>query len=132
MSAHRSRKKMDVDSEGWEEGKKPFFYRLKLKNRDIYHILLNPVLHGIELKNITDPMTCGAWEANLCNRGSIEPEDLQSVPVAVSGLTKFEAFIQARKTLFDKFQEKDLNGVVEVLDLRDEADRLMKAPAPGP
>jgi len=119
ISAHRSRKKMDVDSEGWEEGKKPFFYRLKLKNRDIYHILLNPILHGIELKNITDPMTCGAWEANLCNRGSIEPEDLQPVSVAVSGLTKFEAFIQARKTLFDKFQEKDPNGVVEVLDLRE-------------
>lgn len=119
MSAHRSRKRMEVDSEGWEEGKRPLFYRLKLNNRDIYHILLNPILHGIELKNIIDPMTGGAWEANLSNRGSIELADLRQVPLAVSGLTKFEALIQARKALFAKFQEKDPNGVVEVFDLRE-------------
>jgi DNA phosphorothioation-dependent restriction protein DptH len=118
MSAHRSRKKMEVDSEGWEDGK-TLFYRLKLKNRDIYHLLLNPVLYSIELKNITDPMTCGAWEADLRNRGSVETADLKRVPVAVSGLTKFEAFIQARKVLFAKFQEKDPNGVVEIFDLRE-------------
>jgi len=118
ISAHRSRRKMEVDSEGWEEGK-PLFFRLKLGNRDIYHILLNPVLHDIELRNITDPMTGGAWEADLRNRGSLEPPDLRSMPVAVSGLTKFEAFIQARKALFAKFQEKDPIGVVEVFDLRD-------------
>jgi DNA phosphorothioation-dependent restriction protein DptH len=118
ISAHRSRKKMEVDSEGWDEGK-PLFYRLKLKNRDIYHILLNPVLHGIELKNITDATTGGAWEANLLNRGSVELADLLPVSMTVSGLKKFEAFIQARKVLFTKFQEKDPNGVVEVFDLRE-------------
>lgn len=119
LSAHRSRNKMEVDSEGWEEGKRPLLYRLKLKNRDIYHILLNPVLHGIELKNIIDPMTGGAWDANLLNRGSIELADLKPVPVAVSGLTKFDAFIQTRKALFVKLQEKDPNSVVEVFDLRE-------------
>jgi DNA phosphorothioation-dependent restriction protein DptH len=118
MSAHRSRKVMEVDSEGWEDGK-ALFYRLKLKNRDIYHLLLNPLLYGIELKNITDPMTGGAWEADLRNRGSVETADLKSVAVAVSGLTKFEAFIRVRKELFAKFQDKDPNGVVEIFDLRE-------------
>jgi len=70
------------------------------------------------LKNITDPATGGAWEANLWNRGAIEAADLQSVPVTVSGLTKYESFIDARQTLFTKFQERDPNGVVEVFDLR--------------
>ncbi len=99
--------------------KRPLFYRLKLNNRDIYHILINPFLHAVQLKNITDPMTGGAWEANLCNRGTIELADLKPVPVTVSGLSKYEAFIQARKELFAGFQEKDPNGVVEVFDLRD-------------
>jgi len=119
ISAHRSRKKMEVDSEGWEEGKRPLFYRIKLKNRDIYHILINPFLQAIEVRNLSDPMTYGAWEGNLCGRGSIEPADLQHVPVTVSGLASFDAFTQARKDLFNKFQAKDANGVVEVFDLRD-------------
>jgi DNA phosphorothioation-dependent restriction protein DptH len=119
MSAHRSRKKMDVDSEGWEEGKRPLFYRLKMKNRDIYHILLNPVLHDIEKKNILDPMAGGAWEGNWCNRGAIEAADLHPLPVSVPGMPQFEAFMQARKALFEKFQAKEPNGVVEVFDLRE-------------
>lgn len=114
ISAHRSRKKMEVDSEGWEE---PLLYRLKLKNRDIYHIVLNSVLYDIELRNISDPMTCGAWEGDLCNRGTLESIDLQHVPVTVSGISTFDAFTQARKTLFNKFQEKDDKGVVEILYL---------------
>lgn len=118
VSAHRSRKKMEVDSEGWDEGK-PQFYRVKLKNRDIYHILLNPILHEIELKNLTDPATGGAWEADLLNRGTFELSDLRPVPIVVSGLTHFGPFIQARKVLFEKFQEKDSKGVVEIFDLRE-------------
>jgi len=50
MSAHRSRKKMECRQRGWEEGKRPLFYRLKMNNRDIYHILLNPVLHDMRKK----------------------------------------------------------------------------------
>jgi hypothetical protein len=118
ISAHRSRKKMEVDSEGWEDGK-TLVYRLKLKNRDIYHLLLNPVLCGIELNNIIDPMTGGAWEGDLRNRGSLEPSDLKRAAMAVSGLSTFDNFIQARKALFTQFQEKDPNGVVETFDLRD-------------
>ncbi len=109
---------MEVDSEGWDEGK-PQYYRLKLKNRDIYHILLNPILHGIELKNLADPTTGGAWEANLLNRGTFELADLQPSPIVVSGLKHFAAFIQARKILFEKFREKDSKGVVEIFDLRE-------------
>jgi hypothetical protein len=95
ISAHRARKKMEVDSEGWEEGTRPLLYRLKLKNRDIYHILLNPVLYGIELRNIEDPATCGAWEANLRDRGAIEPADLRPVPVVVSSLTNSKRLLRA-------------------------------------
>jgi len=119
LSAHRSRKKMEVDSEGWEEGRRPLLYRLKLKNRDIYHIAINPVLHAIELRNISDPMMLGAWEGNLCNRGNLWQTDLQHVVVTVAGLSTFDAFTDARKDLFDKFTAKDPNGVVEVFDLRE-------------
>jgi hypothetical protein len=119
ITAHRSRKKPELDSEGWEEGRRLLLYRLKLKNRDIYHIAISPVLHAIELRNISDPMTCGAWEGDLRNRGNLEQTDLQQVPVTVSGLSTFDAFTKARKDLFDKFYEKDPNGVVEIFDLRE-------------
>jgi hypothetical protein len=57
------------------------------------------------LNNIIDPMTGGAWEGDLRNRGSLEPSDLKPLAMAVSGLTTFDIFIQARKALFTKFQE---------------------------
>jgi len=125
ISAHRSRKKMEVDSEGWEEGRHQFLYRLKLKNRDIYHIAMSPVLHAIELRNISDPLTLGAWEGNLTNRGSLEQTDLSHVPITVSGLSTFDSFVHARKNLFNRFHEKDPNGVVEVFDLRDFQTEVM-------
>ncbi len=118
-SAHRSRKKQELDSEGWEEGRRLLLFRLKLKNRDIYHIAISPVLHAIELRNISDPMTCGAWEGDLRNRANLEQTDIQHVPVTVSGLSTFESFTNARKDLFDKFHAKDPNGVVEIFDLRE-------------
>jgi DNA phosphorothioation-dependent restriction protein DptH len=96
-----------------------FCARIKLKNREIYHIAISPVLHAIELRDISDPMTCGAWEGDLRNRGTLEPTDLLHVPVVVSGLATFDSFTQARKDLFGKFQAKDSNGVVEIFDLRD-------------
>ena len=118
LSAYRSRRKAELDSEGWEEGRRAI-YRLKLKNRDIYHIGLNPLLHAIESRNISYPLTCGAWEGDLRNRGVLEPDDLKLFALAVSGLSKFDAFTEARQALFNLFQEKDPNTAVEILDLRD-------------
>lgn len=119
LGACRSRTKMDVDSEGWEEGRRPLYYRLKLKNRDIYHIVLSPLLHEIELRNISDPMTCGAWDGDMRNHGVLEANDLKQIPIAVSGLSTFNAFTEARKNLFNRFYEKDTNAAVEIFDLRE-------------
>lgn len=123
VSAHRSRKKMEIDSEGWEEGRQ-LLYRVKLKSRDIYHIVLNPFLYAVELRNLSDPLTGGAWEANVRNRGSVEADDLHPAPVTASGMSTFDAFMQARKTLFQNLQEQDPNGVVETLDLRQFKDDI--------
>ena len=109
---------MEVDSEGWEEGRSSV-YRLKLKNRDIYHISLCPVLQEVEAQNILNPITCGAWEGDLRNRGVLEVGDLKHFPLNVVGVPSFDAFVESRKQLFSCFSKRDLKGVIEVLDLRD-------------
>ena len=136
LSACRSRTKMEVDSEGWEEGRRPFPYRLKLKNREIYHLIVNPLLHAIERNNISDPKTLGAWQADLTNRGAMELNDLKPFPLSVSNLTTFDTFVQARAALFQKFDDKDdvqivtaeeerTGGVIEIFDLREFAHEIM-------
>jgi len=118
LGAYRSRNKIEVDSEGWEEGRRSL-YRLKLKNRDIYHIALSPVLHEVEIRNLSDPMTLGAWEGDLCNRGVLEANDLKHISIAITGLPSFDVFTDARRDLFNQFREQDENGAIEVFDLRE-------------
>lgn len=108
----------EVDSEGWEDAGRPI-YRIKLKNRDIYRIPLNPVLNEIELRNIRDSMTCGAWQADQRNRAVLESEDLQPLEVNPNGISSFNQFLDARRLLFHHFQEHDASGVAETFDLRD-------------
>ncbi|MDP9201844.1 MAG: type IV secretion system DNA-binding domain-containing protein [Gemmatimonadota bacterium] len=117
VSAYRSRIKMEVDSEGWEKGHKSLF-RLKLNNRDVYHIALSPVLHETEIRNLWNPMSCGAWEADLRNRGTLDASDLKPISLSVSGLHAFNTFTGARKKLFNRFTETDGDAAVEVFDLR--------------
>lgn len=136
LGACRSRAKMEVDSEGWEEGRRQFVYRLKLKNREIYHQLINPLFHAIERNNITDPKTLGAWQADLTNRGAMELNDLKPFPLSVTNLGSFDAFVQARVTLFQRIEDKDAadskptdqertRSVVEILDLREYAAEIL-------
>jgi DNA phosphorothioation-dependent restriction protein DptH len=136
LGACRSRAKMEVDSEGWEEGRRPFAYRLKLKNREIYHQLINPLFHAIERSNITDPKTLGAWQADLTNRGAMELNDLKPFPLSVTSLGSFDPFVQTRVALFQKIEDKDsadsnpadlerTRSVIEVLDLREYAAEIM-------
>lgn len=136
LGACRSRTKMVVDSEGWEEGRRPFLYRLKLKNREIYHLVINPLLHAIERSNISDPKTLGAWQADLTNRGAMQLGDLKPFPLSVSNLDLFEPFVQARVALFQKFEDKDsadkeptteerTRAVIEIFDLREFAAEIM-------
>lgn len=118
QAALRSRKAPDVDSENWEEGR-PRLYRIKLKTRDVYRIVINATLYDIEHKNITDPMTCGAWKADMRNRSVLEVQDLSPVEVTAPGITALQNFTDARRHLFNRFQDKDPAGVVEVVDLRE-------------
>jgi len=81
-AAHKIRKPIEIDSENWEEGN-PRLYRIKLKSRDIYRIVINNVLYDIERKNITDPMTGGAWRVDARTLPVLKVTDLQ--PVTIQG-----------------------------------------------
>lgn len=118
QSAFKFRKTVEVDSEGWEEGR-PRMYRIKLKNREVYRVVINATLYSIEHKNITDPMSCGAWQADMRDRGVLEVQDLIPLGVTVAGIEAFQNFTDARRRLFNRFLEKDEAGVVEVFDLRE-------------
>lgn len=118
QAALRNRKIPEVDSENWEEGR-PRMYRIKLKTRDVYRIVINATLYDIELKNITDPLTCGAWKVDMRNGGVLEVHDLSPVTVSTSSIKAFQNFVDSRRNLFNRFQDKDPAGVVEMFDLRD-------------
>lgn len=118
QAALRSRKAPEVDSENWEEGR-PLTYRIKLKTRDVYRIVINATLYDIEHKNITEPMTFGAWKADMRNRGVLELQDLGPVEITAPGIDALQNFAETRRHLFNRFQDKDVAGVVEVLDLRE-------------
>lgn len=118
QAALRNRKIAEVDSENWEEAR-PRLYRIKLNTRDIYRIIINATLYDIEHKNITDPMTCGAWKADLRNRSTLEVQDLSPIEVMASEIKALQNFTDARRHLFNRFQDKDSAGVVEVFDLRE-------------
>jgi len=118
QAALKNRKIVEVDSENWEEGQQRL-YRIKLKTRDIYRIVINPALYEIEHKNITDPISCGAWKADMRNRPVLEIQDLSPIQVVAPGIKSLQNFTETRRQLFNLFQEKDLAGVVEVFDLRE-------------
>ncbi len=118
QAALRNHKAPEVDSENWEEGR-PRLYRIKLKTRDVYRIVINATLYDIEYKNITDPMTYGAWKADMRNRGVLEVQDLSPVEITAPGIKALQNFTDARRHLFNRFQDKDPAGVVEVFDLRE-------------
>lgn len=116
-AAHKNRKTIEIDSENWEEGN-PKLYRLKLKNRDIYRIVINSVLYDIERRNITDPMNGGSWRIDARNIPLLKAADLQPVRVPSHDIPSLIRFFDARKSLFQAFQECDAFSVVEALDLR--------------
>jgi hypothetical protein len=118
QTALRNRKDSELDSENWEEGR-PRLYRIKLKTRDVYRIVINATLYDIEHKNITDPMNYGAWKADMRNRGVLEIQDLSPVEIAAAGIASLQNFTDARRHLFNRFHDKDSAGVVEVFDLRE-------------
>lgn len=116
-AAHKHHKTIEIDSENWEEGN-PKLYRLKLKNRDIYRIVINSVLYDIEQRNITDPMNGGAWRIDARNVPFLKAGDLQPVPIDCHNVPFLARFFEVRKSLFQSFLDCDAFGVVETLDLR--------------
>ncbi|MGV8080003.1 MAG: ATP-binding protein [Syntrophales bacterium] len=116
-AAHKHRKTIEIDSENWEEGS-PKLYRLKLKNRDIYRIIVNSVLYDIERRNIVDPMNGGAWRIDARNMPLLKAADLQPVPISGNAIHSLTRFFELRKNLFQSIQEYDAFAVVETLDLR--------------
>jgi hypothetical protein len=118
QSAIKYRKVAELDSEGWEEGR-PRMYRIKLKNREVFRVVINATLYDIELRNITDPVCCGAWKADMRNQGILELDHFKPVEVTATGIKSLQKFTDTRKHLFNCFQGKDPAGVVEVFDLRE-------------
>jgi len=124
-AAHKLRKPIEIDSENWEEGN-PKLYRIKLKNREIYRIVINSILYDIERKNITDPMNGGAWRIDARTLPLLKATDLQPVAIHGQAIPSFVNFFNARSDLFHAFQEHDAFGVVETLDLRLFSDHIQK------
>ena len=116
QAALRYHKTPEVDSENWEEGRDRL-YRIKLKTRDVYRVVINAILYDIQLRNITDPATCGAWTADIRNRGVLEFQDLNPIEIIAPEIKAFQTFVETRRILFNRFQVKDPAGVVEVFDL---------------
>lgn len=125
QAALRNRKTPEVDSENWEDGR-PRMYRIKLKTRDVYRIVINATLYDIENKNISDPLTCGAWKADMRNRVTLELQDLRPVEITAPTIKAFQNFTDVRRQLFNRFLDKDSAGVVEVFDLRDFKIEILK------
>ena len=125
QAALRSRKAPEVDSENWEDGRARL-YRIKLKTRDVYRVVINATLYDIELRNITDPGTCGAWRADMRNRGMLEVDDLEPVKVTAPGINALQEFMDTRRRLFNEFQARDPAGVVEMFDLREFKTRVLE------
>jgi len=117
FAAHKLRKTIEIDSENWEEGN-PKLYRIKLKNREIYRIVINSILYDIERRNITDPMNGGAWCVDARTIPILKATDLQPVPISAPDHPLLKNLFESRKKLFHAFQEQDAFGVVETFDLR--------------
>ncbi|MFH0849010.1 MAG: hypothetical protein V1857_05865, partial [archaeon] len=124
LVALRNKKIVDVDSENWEEGPSRL-YRIKLKTREVYRIVINTTLYDIEHENISDPLTCGAWKADMRNRAILELQDLSPVELTAHGIRSLQSFLNARRHVFNRFQDKDPAAVVEVLDLREFKPEIM-------
>lgn len=121
LSAMDTRKQIEIDSEGWEV-KNPNIYRIKLKSRQISHIVLNGLLKSIELKTLAEPDSLGAFKLVLTNSMSVSPDDIKPVDLSLSS-TEIDAFYHTRRDLFHRILETD-GAVVEILDLRDYREEI--------
>jgi hypothetical protein len=121
LSALDTKKQIEIDSEGWEV-KSPNVYRIKLKTRQISHIVLNGLLKSLELKVLAEPDTLGAFKLVLTNSMSVSLDDIKPVELSLSS-PEIDDFYRARRDLFHRILETD-GAVVETLDLREYRDEI--------
>ena len=115
---YKFKKEIEIESQGLESGK-ALLYRIRTAPRDTYQIALNPILYDLEKKVLLDPMSCGAFDVDIRNRGFIEPGDFKTVKITASIFkTEFNEFLEARRDLFHAITSHDESAVIETLDLR--------------
>lgn len=117
-ASYRFRTSIEIDSQGWESGRR-LLYRIKTKPRETYQIALNNLLYDLELKTLQDPLSCGVWDVDILNRGFIEADDFKAGKILFSIFkNEFSALIEARRELFHEITSYDESAVIEILDLR--------------
>ncbi|MGA2408596.1 MAG: ATP-binding protein [Bacteroidales bacterium] len=117
-ATYRFRQEIQIDSQGWETGRK-LLYRIKTVPRETYQIALNDLLYELERKVLQDPFNCGVWDVDILNRGYIEQSDFKSGKIILSIFkTEFTAFLESRRELFHAITAFDETAVIEILDLR--------------
>jgi hypothetical protein len=112
------RKKIEIDTQGWETGRK-HLYRIKTNPRETYQIALNDLLFDLEQKILLDPYNCGVWDVNILNRGYLEQGDLKPGVIKLSVFkSEFNSFLEARRDLFHAITSNSDTTAIEILDLR--------------
>lgn len=117
-ATYRFKQQVTIESQGLETGR-ILLYRVKTSSKDTYHIPLNNVLYELEKKIIHDPMSCGAFDIDITNRGFIDVQDFSEVKINLSVFkSEFNDFLNARRELFHAISANDETAVIETLDLR--------------
>jgi len=117
-ASYRFRTRIEIDSQGWESGRK-LLYRIKTKPRETYQIALNNLLYELELKILQDPISCGVWDVDILNRGFLETDDFKPGKIQLTVFkNEFNALLQTRRELFHAITSYDASAVIEILDLR--------------
>lgn len=124
-ATYRFRKEIEIESQGWEPGRK-LLYRIKTVPRDTFQISLNDLLYELELKTLQDPLSGGVWDVNIINRGYIELSDFHEGKFKLSAFdSELSRFMNDRRELFHAITSTDESAVIEVLDLRPFQDLII-------
>ncbi len=125
-TTYKYRREVEIVSKNWETGRK-LLYRIKTSPRETYQIALNDLLYDLERKTLQDPFSCGIWNVNILNRGFIEEDDFKPGKISLSVFkSEFNDLLEARRELFHAITTFDDAAVVEILDLRDFKDLILK------
>ena len=124
-STHKSGKKYEVRSRGWDT-KRDNVYSLRLTNNDRGDLVLNPLLVELERAILHDPGTLGILSADVINRRSAKFEDFKRIEPGAAIGDIADDFFHAREAFFAAVRSSDGGtGLIETVRLHDTADEAL-------